>query len=387
MHVLISEKLPIKVWTGNADEDYDAPVFDQFRNLANHPLAYKYICAMPDAHLGYGMPIGGVLATQGGVVPNAVGVDIGCGMIAVRTNVQADALSREVLRVMQLAIYDRVPVGFKHHEKTQNLPEHKLFQAEGLLPVVSQHYERAKYQLGTLGGGNHFIELQRCVEDGRLWIMLHSGSRNIGKQVCDHYHKVAKKYMVAFHVDVEADLAFLPTSVPEYDLYLAEMHWCMKFAEANRKAMLEATYAALLSCDLAFEVDITVDTHHNFVAMEEHFGEYLMIHRKGAVKATGLVTIPGSMETYSYVGEGLTPTESFNTCAHGAGRRMGRKEANRTITYEEAVAAMEHVVYNVRQGDYDELGRCYKDLDAVMEAQADLVKPLYRLTPLTVVKG
>lgn len=387
MHVLISEKLPIKVWMGSRMKDYDSPVFDQFRNLANHPLACKWVCAMPDAHLGYGMPIGGVLATQGGVVPNAVGVDIGCGMIAVQTNVLADALSREVLRAMQLAIYDRVPVGFKHHEERQNLPDRDLFKTEGLLPVVSQHYERAKYQLGTLGGGNHFIELQRCEEDGRLWIMLHSGSRNIGKQVCDYYHKIAKKYMVAFHVDVEADLAFLPTSVPEYDLYLAEMHWCMKFAEANRRAMLEATYAALLSCDLAFEVDITVDTHHNFVAMEYHGGENLMIHRKGAVKATGFVTIPGSMGTASYIGEGLSSTESFNTCAHGAGRRMGRKEANRTITHERAVESMAHVVYGVREGDYDETPDAYKNIDDVMTAQADLVKPLYRLIPLTVVKG
>lgn len=388
-------KLPIKLWTPTPD-DYGHgwnDVYQQLRNLANHPLACKWVCALPDFHLGYGMPIGGVLATKGGVVPNAVGVDIGCGMIAERTNIMATDLSRDDLEKLRQAIHQRVPVGFHHHEKSQNLPERELFRSEEV-PVVSKHYERAKYQLGTLGGGNHFIELQRCEEDGRLWIMLHSGSRNVGKQVCDHYNKVAKEYMESFKVNVEPDLAFLPDSVPEYSLYLAEMRWCMAFAEANRKAMMEAVYKAFEDSFGRYtggyvhqEIDLTVDTHHNFAAMEHHGGDNLMIHRKGAVKATGLVTIPGSMGTASYIGEGLVSSESFNTCSHGAGRVMGRKEANRTITHERAVESMAHVVYGVREGDYDETPDAYKNIDDVMAAQADLVRPLYRLIPLTVVKG
>lgn len=384
-------ELPIKLWTPGPDSCWQDPgfhdVYQQFRNLANHPLASKWVCAMPDFHLGYGMPIGGVLATKGGVVPNAVGVDIGCGMIAERTIIVADDLSRDDLEALRLAIFERVPVGFKHHDARRVLP----IQLQGdskALAVAGSQLDRAAYQLGTLGGGNHFIELQRCDDDGRLWIMLHSGSRNVGKQVCDHYNKVAKAYMDKFHVSVERDLAFLPDNVPEYEGYLAEMRWCMSFAEANRRAMMEAVYDAFFSV-LAVHLgsDITVDTHHNFAAMEHHGGENLMIHRKGAVKATGLVTIPGSMGTASYIGEGLTPTESFNTCSHGAGRVMGRKVANRTITHERAVESMAHVVYGVREGKYDEMPDCYKKIDDVMAAQADLVTPLYRLTPLTVVKG
>jgi tRNA-splicing ligase RtcB len=376
-------RLPIKVWGSSLVEDN---VRGQLLDLANHPLARKWVCAMPDYHLGYGMPIGGVLATRGGVVPNAVGVDIGCGMIAERLTIPADGLDRAELEALRLAIHERVPVGFNRHLKPQELPRPTVFPNK--MTIVRQHFERASYQLGTLGGGNHFIELQKCEEDGRLWVMLHSGSRNVGKQVCDHYSKVAKKYMEAFHVDVAPDLAFLPTSVPEHHQYLEEMRWCMAFAEASRRAMLDAVHAAfkaVLGIDPI--IDLTVDTHHNFAAMEHHYGENLMIHRKGAVRATGLVTIPGSMGTASYIGEGQTPRESFNTCAHGAGRVMGRKVANRTITHEQALDSMSHVVYGVREGQYDEMPAAYKDIDDVMAAQADLVKPLYRLVPLMVVKG
>ena len=218
--------------------------------------------------------------------------------------------------------------------------------------------------------------------------MLHSGSRRVGKEVGDHYDKVAQSYMQSFKVDVDKELAFLPDTVPEYDQYLAEMHWCMGYAEANRQAMLAAVHAAFksLGCKHTI-VDIEVETHHNFAAMEYHFGENLMIHRKGAVRATGLVTIPGSMGTASFIGDGLTPRESFNTCSHGGGRVMGRGEANRTITHNQAVESMEDVVFEVREGQYDEMPGAYKPIDEVMAAQADLVRPLYRLTPLTVVKG
>jgi len=382
-------RLPLKIWIpGKLPQEDDpqwVPVFEQFKNLTNHPLASKWVCGMPDYHLGYGMPIGGVLATKGGVVPNAVGVDIGCGMVAVRTTLEATSFSKGDLEELRNLIHAQVPVGKGSHT-TLGSPAPKV--PEGAGPVTVGEYDRAQYQLGTLGGGNHFIEIQRD-EEGYLWIMLHSGSRHIGLSVCNYYHKIAKKYMEAFHVDVHPDLSFLPNAVPEAADYLGEMHWCMKWAEENRQTMLNEVFRAFETIGRSLEDRITleVDTHHNFATLEYHFGESLLIHRKGAVKADGLVTLPGSMGTSSYICRGLNPKDSFNTCAHGAGRQMGRKVANATITHEEAVKAMENVVYGVRQGDYDEMPRAYKDIEEVMGAQSDLAEPVYRLTPLMVVKG
>jgi tRNA-splicing ligase RtcB len=385
-------RLSMKIWppeaTWTTAEEFasaEPSVYQQFLDLANHPLAERWVCGMPDYHVGYGMPIGGVLATKGGVVPNAVGVDIGCGMIAIRTDIEADALGAETLAVVRTAIHERVPVGMKHHKKPRRLPDG--LETDGALPIVVEQRERARFQIGTLGSGNHFIELQRD-GDGALWVMLHSGSRNVGKRVCDRYNDIAKKYMKKLQVDVARDLAFLPDDAPEHDQYIAEMRWCMTFAEANREEMLTQVLDAVEDV-LGREpgVDETVDTHHNFAALEDHFGQNLWVHRKGAVQAGGLVTIPGSMGTASYICEGLSPRESFNTCSHGAGRLMGRKEANRAITHAEAVEAMQHVVFGVREGDYDEMPRCYKDIDAIIAAQSDLVRPVHRLEPLAVVKG
>ena len=389
MFVLTSEKLPIKVWdevpAGDPLLVLKDKVFEQARNLANLPVARKWVCLMPDYHLGYGMPIGGVLATSHAVVPNAVGVDIGCGMIAVRTSLDAEAFDQEALQQLREAVHRRVPVGKSRHQQPHELPTTVPTEfssvISGLLPI-------AHASIGTLGGGNHFIEFQKD-SIGNLWIMLHSGSRQVGLKVCNHYQKIAKRYMERFGVELpDPDLAFLPDIVPEYQQYMEDMQWCMAFAEANRVVMLEAVYAAFGELgwpDLG--IDLSVDTHHNFAAVEHHYGENLVIHRKGAVKAEGLVTIPGSMGTSSYICKGLTPAESFNTCAHGAGRAMGRKEANRTITHEQAVEQMKDVVYGVRKGDYDEMPTAYKDVDVVVASMPDLVEPKYRLTPLAVVKG
>jgi tRNA-splicing ligase RtcB len=381
-----TEALPIRVWAVG-EIDLDDQVFVQARNLANLPIAREWICLMPDYHVGYGMPIGGVLATEGGVVPNAVGVDIGCGMIAARTAFMAGDFSRDQLQAVREAVHARVPVGLKHHESRQPLPEDLVADSREL-PRVSAEIDRAAFQVGTLGSGNHFIELQRD-EEGRLWIMLHSGSRNVGFRVCNHYHGEAKALMQALGVELpDMDLAYLPADSPLHDEYLAEMAWCMRFAEANRIHMFGEV------CDAIEEVigarpgfDLRFDTHHNFARMERHSGKELLVHRKGAVRAEGLVTIPGSMGTASYIGEGLLPAASFETCSHGAGRVMGRKEANRTISHEQAVAQMSHVVFGVRAGDYDEMPVAYKDIDNVMQAQADLVRPVHRLLPLAVVKG
>ena len=391
MNVTTTERLPIKVWQLANDDKPDDQVMAQLKNLANHPIAEKWVCVMPDFHVGYGMPIGGVLAARGGVIPYAVGVDIGCGMIAAQTSLDADQFTFEEYLELRLAIHARVPVGHVHHKTDQPMPRRLRDIApdvEG--SIVGSQYKRAARQIGTMGSGNHFLELQRD-QDGRLWIMLHSGSRNVGKQVCDHYHKVAKRYMQDFaSVVPDLELSFLPENVPEYKSYLAEMEWCMAFAEESRKVMLDQALEALIvAAGHPVNVDLLVDTHHNFAAMEHHYGKNYLVHRKGAVKATGLVTLPGSMQTASYICRGLEPAESFNTCSHGGGRVMGRKVANKMMQdrHDEAVGMMAHVAFKVRPGDYDELGHCYKNIDAVIAAQADLVTPVTRLEPLAVVKG
>jgi len=385
MIVINTEKLPIKIWAEEEDlEGFDEAI-DQAKNLANHPLSKKYVCLMPDFHIGYGMPIGGVLATQGGVIANAVGVDIGCGMVAGRTNLKADDLSRELLQAIRLSVHKRIPVGMSHHKERQSSEHLDSYDFDD--PVISKQLESAYYQIGSLGGGNHFIEIQADQND-IVWIMLHSGSRNLGLQVCNYYHKIAKDYMDRFHSDIpDMDLAFLPEGVKEYEMYLKAMQFCMKFAEDSRESMFKNVMAALEENGLKFDVPEKFDTHHNFASMENHFGQNLLIHRKGAVKAEGLVTIPGSMGTSSYICEGLKPVESFNSCSHGAGRVLGRKQANSIITHDQAVEAMQHVVFGIKMGDYDEMPMAYKDIDKVIEYQKDLVKPIFKLRPLAVCKG
>jgi tRNA-splicing ligase RtcB len=385
MYVINSEKLPIKVWSDPAQQGDNA--MEQAKNLANHPIARKWVCLMPDYHVGYGMPIGGVLATQGGVIPNAVGVDIGCGMIAARTDLTVDMVPAETLQDIRVAIHARVPVGMKHHDRARDLSDELLDRGRDL-HVVAAELTRATTQAGTLGSGNHFIELQSD-DAGNVWIMLHSGSRNVGLRVCNHYHGVAKRYAQDFASAIpDIDLAFLPQATPEYGAYLKEMRWCMAFAEENRRRMFDAVLDSITEViGREPEVGLRFDTHHNFAEVERHFGEEMLVHRKGAVRAEGLVTIPGSMGTASFIGEGCLPADSFETCSHGAGRLLGRKEANRVISHEQAVESMQHVVYGVRTGDYDEMPACYKDIDEVMEHQSDLVRPAHRLSPLAVVKG
>jgi tRNA-splicing ligase RtcB len=219
--------------------------------------------------------------------------------------------------------------------------------------------------------------------------MLHSGSRNVGLRVCNRYHDAAKGLMATLGVDLpDMDLAFLPDDSREHDHYLGEMRWCMRFAEENRNQMFDAALDAFREVlDVEPEIDLRFDTHHNFAEVETHFGESFLIHRKGAVRAEGRVTIPGSMGTASFIGEGLLAAESFETCSHGAGRLLGRKQANRAIAHDQAVESMQHVVYGVRAGEYDEMPACYKDIDEVMSAQSSLVRPVHRLLPLAVVKG
>ncbi len=387
--VISTERIPIKMWL---DEPEEGSIV-QAKNLANLPFAFKQICLMPDTHQGYGMPIGGVLATQGVIIPNAVGVDIGCGMCAVKTNTLADSISKEDIKKIMIGIRELVPLGFDRHKERQD--EDLMPQDFNIdeLPVIKNQYLGALKQLGTLGGGNHFIELQRC-NDGYLWIMIHSGSRNLGKQVADHYNRIARKMNELWFssVNPKADLAFLPFQTDEAHKYYKEMRYCTEFAFANRRLMMERIQEAASSAIAGVDFEPIINIAHNYAAFEEHFGEKVIIHRKGATSAkegeTGI--IPGSQGTKSYIVEGLGNPESFMSCSHGAGRALSRSAAVRTLDLETEKRKLDElgIIHSVRgRSDLEEASSAYKDISQVMAFQSDLVKIKTELSPLAVIKG
>jgi tRNA-splicing ligase RtcB (3'-phosphate/5'-hydroxy nucleic acid ligase) len=385
--VITSEKKPIKLWLTEIEDTALA----QAKNLANLPFTFKHISLMPDAHEGYGMPIGGVLATEKVIVPNAVGVDIGCGMLAVKTNLSE--IDTKTLKQILSGIRKRVPLGFNHHKKkqdmslmpsTENIPEHG---------IVFRQFESAMKQIGTLGGGNHFIEIQKG-SDGLIWIMIHSGSRNIGLKVAEHYNKIAKKLNECWFSQVppKADLAFLPIETKEADDYMSEMRYCVDFALANRKLMLQNTQEVMLEILPLITFGETINIAHNYACWENHFGKNVIVHRKGATSAksgeTGI--IPGSQGTKSYIVEGLGNPESFMSCSHGAGRTMGRNQARRQLNLKEQIELLDKkgIIHSIRhQKDLDEAPAAYKNISEVMENQNDLVNILVELSPLAVIKG
>ncbi len=402
--------LPIKMWLGDVEDG----ALDQAKNLARLPFAYRHIALMPDCHQGYGMPIGGVMATKGVVVPNAVGVDIGCGMCAVKTSLTDIAVDQ--LKTIMAEIREIVPVGFSHQQEKQDeslMPEKPYrngnnyplwLQHEGYA-VVSREYENALTQLGTLGGGNHFIEIQRG-SDSYIWIMIHSGSRNLGFKVAKYYNDLAKKLNEQWHTSVpaEVELAFLPLDTEEGQQYINEMNYCVEFALANRKLMMERVIgvfidvisrnnkAGICYAGLGDSFNGMINIAHNYASMESHFGKNVMVHRKGATLAReGTIgIIPGSQGTKSYIVEGLGNRESFHSCSHGAGRTMGRKQAQRELDLAEQAEILnsQGILHSIRsEKDLDEAPGAYKDISTVMDNQKDLVKILVELTPLAVVKG
>lgn len=383
--VIETEKLPIKLWL--EEDQMEEEALQQARNLANLPFAFKHIAIMPDTHPGYGMPIGAILATRGAVVPNAVGVDIGCGMCSLRTNLKH--IETPELKEIMGIIRKTVPVGFKHHETRQDeawMPERK-----GRLPIVEQEYESALYQIGTLGGGNHFIEIQNG-SDGYIWIMIHSGSRNIGFRVANHYNDVAKKINEDAGEDVSQDLAYFLESSEYFALYWNEMNYCIDFALANRKLMMERTQSAFIEILPEVEFADFINKPHNFAAEEEHFGELVIVHRKGATRARkgewGM--IPGSQGTRSFLVKGKGEAQSFESCSHGAGRIMSRTKARKTLDIKEEIKTLKSrgVLHAIRhREDLDEAPGAYKDIDEVMENQVDLVDVQIELQPLAVIKG
>lgn len=380
----------VKIWANDVEES----AMKQIENLTTLPFLYHHLAMMPDVHTGMGMPIGGVLACKDAVIPNAVGVDIGCGMCAVKTNWKVGGIQSEVLRKkIMRGIRKRIPLGKEHHKESQDeslLPTgHKVEQME----VVNRRLTPILKEIGTLGGGNHFIELQRDEEDN-LWIMIHSGSRNLGKLVCEHHNKIAEHLNILWHSAVrpEINLPFLPLHSQEFHNYWQEMNYCIDFAFCNRKLMMERIEEVLAEALDGIEFEPMINIAHNYAAFETHFGENVIIHRKGATLAReGTIgIIPGSQGTASYIVEGLGNPESFCSCSHGAGRVLSRTQAINTLNMEEEVKRLEEkgIIHAIRsQNDMQEASGAYKDIETVIANEQDLVKVRTRLLPVAVIKG
>ena len=390
MNVKIINDRPVKIWTDDVEES----AMQQIENLCTLPFLFHHLAIMPDVHAGMGMPIGGVLACVDAVIPNAVGVDIGCGMCAVKTNWRVEDISADVLRKQIMrGIRERIPLGMDHHKERQD--ESYLPQGHDIdkLTVVKAQYISAQRQVGTLGGGNHFIELQRD-EQGMLWIMIHSGSRNLGKQVGDHYNKLAVMLNERWHsmVKPELRLAFLPLRTQEFNDYWAEMQYCVEFALCNRRLMMERIQEVIADALPGIEFEPMINIAHNYAAWEHHYGKNVIVHRKGATLAReGIIgIIPGSQGTASYIVEGLGNPDSFNSCSHGAGRLMSRTAAVKTLSLEDEVKKLDEqgIVHAIRsQRDLEEAAGAYKDIEQVINNELDLVKILTRLLPIAVIKG
>ncbi len=393
--VINTDKKPIKMWL----EDLEPNALNQAHNLANLPFTFKHVAVMPDAHFGYGMPIGGVLATHNAIIPNGVGVDIGCGMCAVRTSITG--IDKGSLKAILGAKKDKrgvrslIPTGFKHHNTPQNqslMPDlASLDQVKNSLVV--QLYQSALKQIGTLGGGNHFIEIQQG-DDEHIWLMVHSGSRNIGLKVAQHHNQIAKRFNERRKSSIPKkwDLAFLPFDSSQGQDYYAEMQYCVDFALASRTLMMERIKEAVQAtiADVSFEPSINIA--HNYAAMENHFGENVVVHRKGATRArTGeFGIIPGSQGSSSFIVIGRGNPESFSSCSHGAGRVMGRKQAQRSLDLKAEKKHLDDlgIIHGMRnKSDLDEATSAYKDINTVMANQEDLVEIAVKLTPLAVMKG
>lgn len=386
--VIDTERIPIKLWLDEVEEG----ALQQAKNIANLPFTYRHVALMPDTHEGFGMPIGGVMATLDAVIPNAVGVDIGCGMCAVKSSLHKIDI-KQIKQIMS-GIRRLVPLGFKHHKHKQDItcmPSTEKIHAGG---IVEQEFENAREQIGTLGGGNHFIEIQNG-SDGHIWIMVHSGSRNIGHTVAEFYNKLARKLNEKWHtgIDKSVNLAFLPLETEEAKQYLNEMQYCIDFAFANRKLMMQnikSVFTDIMGSRFD-ELDF-INIAHNYAALERHFGKDVYVHRKGATSARKgeIGIIPGSQGTKSYIVQGKGNIESFTSCSHGAGRIMGRKQAQRTLDLKSEMEKLDSkgIVHALRtKNDLDEAPGAYKNINEVMRNQDDLVEIMIELQPLAVIKG
>lgn len=388
---------PVKGWTVGVDVDQKA--LEQIRNVAALPFIHHHVAVMPDVHYGIGATVGTVIATKGAIVPAAVGVDIGCGMLAVKTDIKAERLTEAVLKRLRAAIEKAVPVGAESHDG-DTIPEHiakkwdwlaadytKLVDMHG--PAVSTKISPMR-QLGTLGGGNHFIEVSLDL-DGHTWVVLHSGSRGVGNRIGRYFIEKARKGMEDMFIHLpDKDLAYFSESQADFNGYVQAVGWAQEYALANRAAILYSVLDCLLVKFPGFKcVTEAINCHHNYVEQEHHFGANVWVTRKGAVRARegDLGIIPGSMGTRSYIVRGKGEAQSFNSCSHGAGRVMSRGEAKGKITLEDHALATAGIECRKDADVLDESPAAYKPIEDVMAAQADLVDIVTELRQVLCVKG
>jgi tRNA-splicing ligase RtcB (3'-phosphate/5'-hydroxy nucleic acid ligase) len=393
--------VPIKTWTRGVPVEESA--LRQLRNVAAMPFIHQWVAVMPDVHWGIGATVGSVIPTVGAVIPAAVGVDIGCGMMAVQTTLTANDLP-ESLREVRAAIEQAVPHGISFRGRDKGSWGEAPAPAEeawaGLKPrfdaIVAKHptirQSNNLKQLGTLGTGNHFIEV--CLDEAdRLWLMLHSGSRGVGNKIGTYFIELAKKDMRQWLVNLpDKDLAYFPEGTEHFAEYVEAVEWAQDFAMTNRRLMMAAVLRAVRSAPgiPPFEAGaVAVNCHHNYVARERHYGRDVLVTRKGAVRARAddLGIIPGSMGARSYIVRGRGNPEAFDSCSHGAGRAMSRAEAKRRFTVADHAAATAGIECRKDADVIDETPAAYKSIDAVMEAQRDLVEVLHTLRQVVCVKG
>jgi len=386
--------VPIRAWTRGVPVEPEAR--RQLMNIAALPFVHGHVAVMPDVHLGRGATVGSVIPTKGAIIPAAVGVDIGCGMAAVMTDVTASQLP-DSLATVRAAIEAVVPVGQASHREPPRAAEKAWTRRhrQGYEAIEARHpkiaeKKSAALQIGTLGGGNHFIEL--CLDEvGRLWVMLHSGSRNIGNRIGTYFIAKAKEEVEAAGLRLpDRDLAWLGEGTQSFKDYVEAVGWAQDYARSNREVMMAHVLDVLrMTWPELRTLDVAVNCHHNYVEREEHFGERVWLTRKGAVSARKgeLGIIPGSMGARSFIVRGLGNPQSYQSCSHGAGRVMSRTAAKERFTLDEHIAATAHVECRKDKGVIDETPMAYKDIDAVMAAQADLVEVVHTLRQIVCVKG
>lgn len=378
--------------------DLESQALDQLKNISSLPFIYEHVAGMADCHFGAGTSVGTVFASRNMIIPSAIGSDIGCGMLAIDLGIRVEALGDQQ-RLYDL-ILDSIPVGFSIHEQSSNIKENKdALKFCGLEDTASDRLRNLKlrkdlgwntvsYQLGSLGGGNHFLEL--CDDGGgNAWLMLHSGSRNVGKCCADFHKYRAKQECVDACVHLpDKDLSYFLDGSKGFEDYIADMNWCQEYAALNRNMMLK-TVLRTLGLDAKVDPNQAINCHHNYAAKEWHYGEEVWVTRKGAINAAEwqMGIVPGAMGIQSYIVRGKGLEESFKSSAHGAGRRFSRGEAKRTFTIEDAKKQTVGVICRKDNGILDELPGAYKDIDVVMENQKDLVEVVKTLKAFVCVKG
>ena len=391
---------PIKAWTRNVP--FEEAAKQQLQNIAKMPFIHKWVAAMPDVHLGKGATIGSVIPTIGAVIPAAVGVDLGCGMMAAKTTLKASDLP-DSLALMRSAIEQAVPHGMSLGGRDKgswgDIPADVLQKWLGLSETFKILCEKHPWlektnnikQLGTLGTGNHFIEI--CLDEAdHVWVMLHSGSRGVGNKIGSHFIAQAKKDMERWFINLpDKDLAYIPEGSEHFSNYVEAVGWAQDFAQANREVMMARTLQAMREIlPMPFSADVeAVNCHHNYIRKEQHFGKDVWVTRKGAVSARKgeMGIIPGSMGAKSYIVRGLGNEDSFCSCSHGAGRVMSRAEAKRRISLEEHSKAVAGVECRKDEDVIDETPAAYKPIEVVMQAQDDLVEIMHTLKQVLCVKG